>query len=42
MPAWLEVDAPQRLVKVTAAPEPGSVPFDLDVQLVVEYYARFT
>lgn len=42
VPAWLEVDAPQRLVKVTAAPEPGSVPFDLDVQLVVEYYARFT
>lgn len=42
IPAWLEVDATQRVVKMTGAPQPDTVPFELDVQLVVEYYARFS
>ena len=42
IPGWLEVDAAQRVIKMTGAPQPDTVPFDLDVQLVVEYYARFS
>lgn len=42
IPAWLELDAEHRVVTVIGAPRPDNVPFELDVQLVVEYYARFT
>lgn len=42
IPGWLEVDAAERVIKMTGAPQPDTVPFDLDVQLVVEYYARFS
>jgi small subunit ribosomal protein S4 len=41
IPAWLTVDAGRKAVKLTDAPRPETVPFDVDVQLVVEYYARF-
>lgn len=41
IPAWLEVDAGARVVRLIAAPPPDAVPFEVDVQLVVEYYARF-
>ncbi len=41
IPPWIEVDAAQRIATITAAPPRGSVPFDIDVQLVVEFYARF-
>jgi small subunit ribosomal protein S4 len=41
MPAnWLESDPARRLVRVSALPAPDSVPFEIDVQLVVEYYSK--
>ena len=43
VPGWLAVEpGPQAVVRMVAAPPRDSVPFDLDVQLVVEYYARFS
>jgi hypothetical protein len=41
VPDWLECDPTEPRAKVTGSPHAASVPFDLDVQLVVEYYARF-
>ncbi len=41
LPAWIECDKERRLAKLTGSPRGGGVPFELDVQLVVEYYARF-
>ena len=39
-PEWLEVDANERTAKISAEPTETSVPFPVDVQLVVEYYAK--
>lgn len=39
-PNWMEYDESRRLVKVTGRPDATSVPFDIDVQLVVEYYSK--
>ena len=41
LPAWLECDLPHRRVKMVGTPRGDGAPFELDVQLVVEYYARF-
>jgi small subunit ribosomal protein S4 len=41
LPTWLETDLGQRRVKMVGSPSGNSAPFELDVQLVVEYYARF-
>jgi small subunit ribosomal protein S4 len=41
LPAWLECDLPHRRVKMVGSPRGDGAPFELDVQLVVEYYARF-
>ncbi len=37
---WLEADPARRLVRVSSHPAPDSVPFEIDVQLVVEYYSK--
>lgn len=39
-PAWLGYDEPKRLVQMVASPTPDSVPFEIDVQLVVEFYSK--
>jgi len=39
-PDWIEWDANKRLVRVHALPTASSVPLDIDVQLVVEYYSK--
>lgn len=43
LPGWLAAETtPHTVVRVVADPPRDSVPLDLDVQLVVEYYARFS
>lgn len=37
---WLEVDAVNRALSVVGLPDETSVPFPLDVQLVVEFYSQ--
>lgn len=37
---WLDVDKAGRTATVSAQPNEASVPFPVDVQLVVEYYAK--
>ena len=39
-PDWIEFTDDKRLARVTAMPTPASVPFEVDVQLVIEYYAK--
>lgn len=39
-PEWLTFDAAEKTVKVTHLPDIDHVPFPLDVQQVVEYYAN--
>ncbi|MEM6961262.1 MAG: 30S ribosomal protein S4 [Myxococcota bacterium] len=39
-PAWLECDDESRTVKVVKAPDHESVPFDIEVQRVIEYYSQ--
>lgn len=38
--SWLSVNAAERTATVTAAPDAGSVPFTVAVQLVVEFYSQ--
>ena len=40
VPEWLSYDGETRVAKITSLPTRDSVPFPIDVQLVVEYYAR--
>lgn len=40
VPAWLKTDANKVQVEVVGMPGPGAEPFELDVQLVVEFYNR--
>jgi small subunit ribosomal protein S4 len=40
LPSWLEFDGSTLTARVAALPDPASVPFDVEVQLVVEYYAK--
>jgi small subunit ribosomal protein S4 len=37
---WLEVDRETRRARVASLPDEGSVPFTIQVQLVVEYYSQ--
>jgi small subunit ribosomal protein S4 len=37
---WLEVDHAERVAKVLTLPDVNSVPFPIQVQLVVEYYSQ--
>ncbi len=39
-PDWMEWDASKVLARVTSMPTATSVPFPIDVQLVVEYYSK--
>lgn len=39
-PDWLEFDDKKRLVRVSGNPTPASVPFPIEVQLVVEFYSK--
>lgn len=39
-PDWMEWDANKMLARVTSVPTAASVPFPIDVQLVVEYYSK--
>jgi small subunit ribosomal protein S4 len=41
LPAWLTYDEGRRAAKVIASPRGEALPFEFDVQLVVEYYSRF-
>lgn len=42
VPAWLKVSPDKYESQVLGEPGPGAEPFDLDVQLVVEFFNRFT
>ncbi len=39
-PEWIEVDSGKKVAKVNALPSAGSIPFELDLQQVVEYYSK--
>lgn len=39
-PDWLEFIADKKIARVAALPPAESVPFDIDVQLVIEYYSK--
>ena len=39
-PDWLDLNRNQRTATVSSLPTIESVPFPLDIQLIVEYYAR--
>ena len=39
-PEWIEFDSKKLTTRVTGDPDATSVPFPIDVQLVVEYYAK--
>lgn len=39
-PDWASVEANKLETTITSLPDPNSVPFEVDVQLVVEYYAK--
>lgn len=40
-PEWLDVDVDKKLINVSTLPEgEENVPFDIEVQLVIEYYAK--
>lgn len=39
-PVWLQVEPQERRAKLTDLPGPLDLPFPLDVQLIVEFYAR--
>ncbi len=39
-PDWLAIDNEKRLVTITHLPESDSVPFPIDIQKVIEYYAQ--
>ena len=39
-PAWLEVKAAENTAQVTQLPDDTSIPFEINVQLVVEYYSQ--
>ena len=39
-PEWVEFDAAKLTARLTGTPDASSVPFPIDVQLVVEYYAK--
>jgi small subunit ribosomal protein S4 len=38
--SWLEINKAERSARVVALPDAGSVPFTVDVQLVVEFYSQ--
>ncbi len=40
IPDWMEIDAARRVARVRALPTPESVPFQVDLQAVVEYYSK--
>ena len=40
IPEWLDVDQNERTSKIASDPSESSVPFPVDVHLVVEYYAK--
>lgn len=39
-PDWLEFNADKRITRVAALPPASTVPFEVDVQLVIEYYSQ--
>ncbi|MGK3989395.1 hypothetical protein WME99_40490 [Sorangium sp. So ce136] len=39
-PAWLAVDKDARQVRVTSLPDETSIPFPIEVQLIIEYYSQ--
>ncbi len=39
-PDWIEFDTPKLTAKITGLPTSDSVPFELEIQLVIEYYAK--
>jgi small subunit ribosomal protein S4 len=39
-PTWMDFDAGKRLVRISALPGADSVPFPVEVQLVVEFYSK--
>jgi small subunit ribosomal protein S4 len=39
-PAWLEVKTAENSAQVTQLPDDTSIPFEINVQLVVEYYSQ--
>jgi small subunit ribosomal protein S4 len=38
--SWISVDKAAKIATVTELPEAGSVPFPIDIQLVVEFYSQ--
>ncbi len=39
-PDWIEYNDEKRIARVGALPEADTVPFEIDIQLVIEYYAQ--
>ncbi len=39
-PDWIEVDGAKKVAKISSVPSSDSIPFELDLQQVVEYYSK--
>ena len=39
-PSWLAVDKDARQARVTSLPDETSIPFPIEVQLIIEYYSQ--
>ncbi|MBU1240195.1 30S ribosomal protein S4 [Myxococcota bacterium] len=39
-PDWIDMDSGKKVAKVTSLPSNSSIPFELDLQQVVEYYSK--
>ena len=40
IPDWMEIDSTRKVARIRALPTPESIPFDVDLQAVVEYYSK--
>jgi hypothetical protein len=36
----MEIDSSRKVARIRALPTPDSIPFDVDLQAVVEYYSK--
>ncbi|PKN47890.1 MAG: 30S ribosomal protein S4 [Deltaproteobacteria bacterium HGW-Deltaproteobacteria-17] len=40
VPDWMEIDSTRKVARIRALPTPDSIPFEVDLQAVVEYYSK--
>ena len=40
IPEWIDMNASQKIARIRALPSVDSIPFEIDLQSVVEYYSK--